>query len=57
MKEIFEQYGGPIITVVAIAALIGIIVFLVKGNNTVVAGMFQNLLDNFQNRVNEAAGF
>ena len=33
MEKIFEQYGGVIVTVIAIVALIGLVTFLVKGTN------------------------
>ena len=47
MKEIFEQYGGVIITVVAIAAL------AIMGNGTSgpVYDAFKNLIDNFGNNI------
>ena len=34
MEKIFEQYGGVIVTVIAIIALIGIVTFLTKSSSS-----------------------
>ena len=48
MKEIFEQYGGAIVTVVAITALIGIaMVLLTKDSNGIVSKAFSDLIKSF----------
>ena len=47
MKEIIENYGGAILTFIVIVALIGILVWLVAGDNSPVAGVFKDLIDNF----------
>ena len=50
MKEIFEQYGGVIITVVAALAAL---VTAIMGNGTSgpVYDAFKNLIDNFGNNI------
>ena len=47
MKEIIENYGGAILTFIVIIALIGVLVWLVSGDNSPVAGAFQGLIDKF----------
>lgn len=34
MEKIFEQYGGVIVTVIAIMALIGIVTYLTKSSSS-----------------------
>lgn len=53
MKEVFEQYGGAIITVVAILALIAIATsLLTKDSNGIVYKAFANLINNFYSSIN-----
>lgn len=52
MKTIFEEYGGAIITVIAIILFIAIIAFLLSGNNSLVSNQFQSLLNNFFSKAN-----
>lgn len=48
MKEIFEQYGGAILTVVAVLALVSIITTLLQtGENGVVYKALSDLVNNF----------
>lgn len=48
MKEIFEQYGGTIVAVIAVTALIGIIRLVIGTDaNSVVYEGFHNLIHNF----------
>lgn len=51
MKEIIEQYGGIIITIIAILALIVVITLLVRGKNgdgeSIVTNLFRSLLQSF----------
>ncbi|MGN0342760.1 MAG: hypothetical protein ACI4DO_08195 [Roseburia sp.] len=48
MKEIFEQYGGVIVTVIAIVALAAMITAIMgNGNSGPVYNAFQGLIDNF----------
>ena len=52
MKEIIEQYGGAIATVIAIVALIGIItILLAADDNGVVFSNFKGIFDNMFQRI------
>jgi NAD(P)H-hydrate repair Nnr-like enzyme with NAD(P)H-hydrate epimerase domain len=52
LKEIFEQYGGVIITVVAIAALAALVTAIMgNGTSGPVYDEFKNLIDNFGNNI------
>ena len=52
LKEIFEQYGGVIITVVAIAALAALVTAIMgNGTSGPVYDAFKNLIDNFGNNI------
>lgn len=57
MKEVFQEYGGVIITIVAIVALVGVITSIIgtgePGDTGIVYGAFQDLLNGFS----ESAGF
>ena len=55
MKEIFEQYGGTIITVIAIFALIAII-RLVIGSSSTDSIVYQGFHDMIQNFYKNAGG-
>ncbi len=46
MKEIFEQYGGVIVTVIAVMALIVIIQFLMSDTG-VISQAFQDIIADF----------
>ncbi|MBQ7077246.1 MAG: hypothetical protein IJM91_03820 [Lachnospiraceae bacterium] len=54
MKEIFEQYGGAIITVVVILALISIMSVLLAPDG-VVAKALADLVTNFAKKAEDAA--
>ena len=51
MKEIIQEYGGIIITIIAILALIVVITLLVRGKNgdgeSIVTNLFRSLLHSF----------
>ena len=48
MKEIFEQYGGAILTVVAVLALVSIVTALLQtGENGVVYNALTKLVNDF----------
>lgn len=52
MKEIFEQYGGVIVTVIAIVALAALITGIMGGGSSgPVYDAFKNLIDNFAENV------
>ncbi len=50
MEELFKQYGGPILIVVAVVALIAVITAVIANSQ----GGFQNMINNFTNKVNTA---
>ena len=56
MEKIFEQYGGVIVTVIAIVALIIIVKFLVWGTggfdspNGLLANQFNTIVTNLQTK-------
>ncbi len=57
MDEIFKQYGSTIIAVLAIIAVIGIITLVIGNDNTsVVYQAFSNLIKDFYDNANAAAG-
>lgn len=47
MRQLFEEYGGPIIAAIAIIVLIGIVFFL----QPTIKGLFKKTTDNFSNQV------
>lgn len=51
MKQIIEEYGGLIITIIAILSLIVVITLLVRGKNgdgeSIVTNLFRSLLQSF----------
>lgn len=52
MKEIFEQYGGVIVTVIAIVALAALITAIMgNGNSGPVYEAFNSLIMNFTKNV------
>lgn len=52
MKEVFEQYGGAIITVMAVAALAAMIALIIGNDDkSPVFLAFQNLMTQFGNKV------
>ncbi|MBO4214425.1 MAG: hypothetical protein J5876_05535 [Lachnospiraceae bacterium] len=54
MKEIFEQYGGAIITVVVILALVGIVSALLQPDGVVYTAL-SKLITDFVNSAEKAA--
>lgn len=57
MKEIFEQYGGVLITVVAILSVIAVIIFVVgQGNSSVIGKAFIKIINSFVDNANKNAG-
>lgn len=54
MQKIFEEYGGVIVSAIAIVALIGVVTLLVGGTNGGWIGTeFKNLVDSFIGEANE----
>jgi hypothetical protein len=54
MKEIFQEYGGILITVVAIVAVIAVILVIVGTTDSdgAVGRAFASLIDNFVKQAN-----
>ncbi|MBR4027365.1 MAG: hypothetical protein IKJ01_07405 [Lachnospiraceae bacterium] len=51
MKEVFQEYGGIIITVIAILALIAVIQVIVgDGETGIISEAFQELIEDFMKR-------
>ncbi len=52
MKEIFEQYGGAIVTVVAIMALVGVTTAIVgSGEDSLIYNAMSDLISKFSTAV------
>ena len=49
MEELFKQYGGPILIVVAIVALIAVITAVIANSS----GAFQDMTDNLRTHMND----
>ena len=49
MRQLFEEYGGPIIAAIAIIVLIGIVFFL----QPTIKGLFKSTTDNFSQQITE----
>lgn len=48
MKEVFQEYGGVIVTIIAIVALIGVISAVIgTGENGIIGSAFTDLMERF----------
>lgn len=48
MKEVFQEYGGVIVTIIAILSLIAVISAIIgTGENGIIGTAFQELIENF----------
>ena len=57
MKEIFEQYGGVLITVAAVLSVILVITAVVGTDSSSIIGQaFSGLIDSFIQKANTNAG-
>lgn len=57
MKEIFQEYGGILITVVAILAVIVVITAVIgKDENSAIGQAFMQIINNFVAQVNANTG-
>ncbi|SFB02630.1 hypothetical protein SAMN05216249_10749 [Acetitomaculum ruminis DSM 5522] len=56
MKEIFEQYGSAVISVVIIVALVAIFGVLLNSESGVVTSQFKTLITQFFSHANALAG-
>ena len=51
MKEVFQEYGGIIITIIAILALIAVITAVIGTNeNGIIGEAFSDLIADFMNK-------
>ena len=56
MKEVFQEYGGVIITIIAIIALIAVISAIIgQGETGTVGKAFNELITNFLEKAGESA--
>ncbi len=57
MKEVFQEYGGVIVTIIAIIALIGVISAIIgTGENGIIGSAFTDLIENFFNQAGLSFG-
>ena len=57
MKEVFQEYGGVLITVAAILAIILVMVAVIGTDDSSVIGVaFTNLINQFMDQANANAG-
>ena len=57
MKEVFQEYGGVIVTIIAIVSLIGVISAVIgTGENGIIGSAFTDLIENFFDQAGVAAG-
>lgn len=60
MKEVFQEYGGVIVTIVAIVALIAVISAVIgtgqEGGSGIVYGAFHDLIDGFVEKAGISSG-
>lgn len=57
MKEIFQEYGGILITVTAVVAVIGVVIAIVGTDSTGIIGSgFSGIIKKFIDTANSAAG-
>lgn len=51
MKEVFQEYGGVIVTIIAILSLIAVITAVIgTGEEGIIGSAFADLIDNFLNQ-------
>lgn len=51
MKEVFQEYGGVIITIIAILSLIAVITAVIgTGENGLIGSAFSDLIEQFLNQ-------
>lgn len=57
MKEVFQEYGGVIVTIIAILALITVVTAVIgSGEDGIVGTAFSDLLENFLEKANFTTG-
>ena len=57
MKEIFQEYGGVMVTIIAIVALIGVMTAVIgTGEDGVIGSAFTQLIESFFEQAGLGAG-
>lgn len=57
MKEVFQEYGGVIVTIIAILSLIAVITAIIgTGENGIIGTAFTELIENFLEQAGVAPG-
>ena len=54
MKEVFQEYGGIIITIIAVVSLVAVVAAVIGSDDTGFIGQaFSNLIDTFMEQANQ----
>lgn len=57
MKEVFQEYGGVIITIIAIISLIAVITAIIgTGEDSTIGLAFKDLIENFLREAGVSSG-
>lgn len=57
MKEVFQEYGGVIITIIAILALIAVISAIIgTGEDGIIGSAFTEMIENFLDQAGVSLG-
>lgn len=57
MKEVFQEYGGVIVTIIAIVSLIGVISAVIgTGEEGIIGSAFTDLMESFFNQAGLSLG-
>lgn len=57
MKEVFQEYGGIIVTIIAILSLIGVIAAVIGTSETgIIGSAFTELIENFLDQAGVSFG-
>ena len=57
MREVFQEYGGVIVTIIAIVSLIGVISAVIgTGEEGIIGSAFTDLMESFFNQAGMSLG-
>ena len=57
MKEVFQEYGGVIVTIIAILSLIAVITAVIgSGENGIIGSAFADLIQSFLDQAGVSSG-
>ena len=57
MKEVFQEYGGVIVTIIAILSLIAVIAAVIgTGEDGIIGSAFSDLIENFLDQAGVSLG-